>query len=230
MWYHTLNIKTDAMPRQRRYGAKFSSKRRAPVARRKANLSLKRTIKRVVLNTAEDKIVCTDTTPQSLTSGTWYSTPCFQIGQGDDVSQRDGGVIMGNYGKIRMAIVSPTDRVAFLRLMLIRWKGTKGAFSTGVLPSDHLDCVLPHMRAHYTVLRDEVIALNPRTTGVAEDSRVIFKQMFFRDKNKKVYDASTVTTAEKGQVYLCALHGSAFAGGTDDCEIDAKIEYHFKDV
>lgn len=206
------------------------SKKRAQKPRRKANLSLKRTIKRVVLATSEDKSVCTDTGPQSLTSGTWYSTPCFQIGQSDDTTGRDGNIIMGNYGKIRMAMISPTDRVAFVRLMLIRWKGTKGGFSTANLPTDHLDCVTPQMRAHYTVMRDQVIALNPRTTGSTEDSRVQFKKLFFRDRNKKVYDVSNVTTCEKGQVYLCALHGSNFSGGTDDPEIDAKVEYHFKDV
>lgn len=211
------------MPRRKSYARKPRRKVRTSTSFRKA-------VRKVVLGAAEDKMVCTDTTPQSLVSGTWYSTPCFQIGQGDDTDGRDGNVIVGNYGNIRMALVSSVDRVAFMRIMLVRWKGTKGAFSTANLPNHHLACVTPQMRTHYQVLRDEVIALNPRTTGAAEDSRVIFKKWSFKDRTKKYYDVSNVTTAERGQVYLCALHGSNFGGGTDNPEFDARIEYHFKDV
>lgn len=218
------------MPRARRYGAKYSSKRRTYKKRPRRSFSLKRIIKRTMLAHTEDKYSCIDTGPQSLVSGTWYTTQAFTISQGDGSAQRDGNVLMGNWGKIRMSIVSPTDRVAYLRVMLIRWKGANGAFSTSDLPADHLSCVTPMMRSNYTILRDMTIPLNPRTTGAAEDSSVKFKQLFFRDRNKKVYSGSGSTTCEKGQVYFCVLHGSNFGSGTDDPEIDAQIEYHFKDV
>lgn len=209
---------------------RYRPKRR--VYRRKPRASLKRVIKSVVLKTAEDKVQCTDTGPQSLAPGTWYSTPMFNIAQGDDSASRDGNKIMGNYGKIRMAVVSPTDRVAFLRVMIVRYKGTRGAFATSMLPTDHIACVTPTMRAKYTIVRDEIVALNPRTTGAAEDSRVLFKKWFIKDRNLKVYDdaSGAAQDAQKGQLYLCVLHGSNFGSGTDDPEIDAQIEYHWKDV
>lgn len=192
-------------------------------------MALKRLIRRTVISTAEDKYSCVDTGPQSLTSGTWYTTAAFSTSQGDGSAARDGAVIMGNWGKIRMSLVSPTDRVAYVRVMLIRWKGANGAFGSSALPTDHLSCVTPGMRANFHVIRDMVIPMNPRTTGAAEDSAVKFRQIFFRDRNKKVYDGAA-TVAEKGQVYFCVLHGSNFGSGTDDPEVDAQIEYHFKDV
>ena len=220
------------MPRPRRYGAKYASKRRGKSARRKPSFSLKRIIKRTIMATTEDKYSCIDTGPQSLTSGTWYTTQAFTTSQGDTSGTRDGDTIMGNWGKIRMSLVSPTDRVAYVRIMLIRWKGSHGAFSTTNLPADHLACITPAMRANFTILRDFVVTMNPRTTGTSEDSRVMFKKLFFMDRNKKVYGniGGGGTVAEKGQVYFCVLHGSNFAGGTDDPEVDAQIEYHFKDV
>lgn len=219
------------MPR-RRYGAKYRSKIRPRRSRRKPNLALKRVIRATTLAQSEDKMQCVDTGPQSLTSGTWYTTAAFSIAQGDDSASRDGNQIMGNYAKIRMALVSPTDRVAFVRIMVIRYKGTRGAFASSQLPADHLACVTPTMRAKYTVVRDFVIALNPRTTGAAEDSRVMFKKLFIRDRNKKVYDdaSGAAQDAQKGQLFFCVLHGSNFGSGTDDPEVDAQIEYHWKDI
>lgn len=217
------------MPRARRYGSKYASKRRFGAKRAKPKFSLKRIIKRTMLATTEDKYSCVDTGPQSLTSGTWYTTKAFSIPQGDSSSARDGNAIMGNYGKIRMSLVSPTDRVAYVRVLLIRWKGANGAFNTADLPTDHLACITPSMRNNYSIIRDMVITMNPRTTGAAEDSRVMFRKIFFRDRNKKLFDGTTLS-AEKGQVYFCVLHGSNFGSGTDDPEVDAQIEYHFKDV
>lgn len=228
------------MPRPRRYGSKYTSKERVarPLrvyrggagAAMPSGATFAKRVKDIVLGLREDKSVCADTGPQSLTSGTWYTVKAFSIAQGDGSDNRDGDNVLGSWGKIRCAVVSPTDRVAFVRLMLVRWKGANGAFSAGALPADHIACVTPGMRAQYTVIRDVVIPLNPRTTGAAEESKVIFKELNFSDKNKKVYSSAGTTTAQEGQVYFCALHGSNFGGGTDDPEIDAQIEYHFKDM
>lgn len=234
------------MPRGKYYGSKYASKQRplwslrrsrtvpaasgAGAAAPRTASGLRKYVKDIINDVKEDKVVCSDSGPQSLSSGTWFAMPAFQIGQGDTSINRDGNLVQGNYCKVRMSLVSPTDRVAYVRVMVVRHKATKAAWTTSELPADHLSCVTSSMRSHFSVIKDFVVPMNPRTTGASEDSRILFKELYFSDKTIKRFDTSATTTAEQGQVYICVLHGSNFSGGTDDPEVDMQAEYHFKEV
>lgn len=199
------------------------------LTRRESN-SISDLIKRKLLNDKEKRVICRTHGPQSLGAGTWYIDRMFDIAQGDGPTNRDGLQCKGLYANVRMSLTSPTDRVSYVRIMIIRWKDTAdSAPDDANMPADHLSCVSAVQRNKYAVLYDKVFALNPRTTGTAEDSSVMFRKIHVKDKTLKKYVTAAAELAHSGQLFFCALQGSNYSGGTDDPEVHAETEFVFVD-
>lgn len=184
-------------------------------------------IRRVIKQQKETKTHCLDLTPTSLVSGTWATFSPDNIPQGDGAGNRDGSQVQAKNLMVRFGLTSPTDRICLVRIMLIKWKNTYSVLSNSDLPTDAYSCIDSEMRAKYSVLSDRVYALNPRTTGAAEDSRVSFHILYKKLNHVLEFDTSATAKPKKGGIYLCVLHGTNYGSGTDDPEIDGECQYNF---
>lgn len=164
----------------------------------------------------------------ALAVGTWQFLQCVQIAQGDQDDHRSGLEVDGIGFRIRLPLISPVDRIARVRIMVVKSK--IGLLVNGDMPASDHDCITPQMRAKYSVAYDRAFQLRPRSTGAGQDGNIKMLNLYVPDKRRLHFTGTTLAdTRDDNQVYVCAFVSSYVGTGTGTASWEVDCNHFFRE-
>lgn len=171
---------------------------------------------------------CLSVANTSLVVGTWQFLQCVQIAQGDQDDHRMGLEVDGIGFRIRLPLISPTDRIARVRVMVVKSK--IGVLANGDMPTSDSECITPQMRSKYSVSYDRAFQLRPRTTGAGEDRNMKMLNLYIPDKRRLHFTGTGLgDTRDDNQVYVCVFTSSYVGSGVGLAQWECDANHFFRE-